>query len=283
VENFRRSGVLRRINEGAHLQAACAMELWRRATIEGHSIVVDALVRRRAAEKSLFLTPDRDAWVAAPSAIVRPDLDYDNAGNVPRETPATVTTPLEGERTRVEREPGVSPTQTAAASVTARLRNLFRGEEEPRAPAKTPLVLDAEEPFVLTPPDEDQAPIEAWPAAEPRETFATDVVTRDLFDPAEAPAEAEPLELTEALEVAPEDSRPSWPLLLVLAAVGLILFAGSLYWYFNGSGGAKPPGFSTVMVLTASLAGVAAFGASVYLMLERLGRAVGDLGEEVDG
>jgi hypothetical protein len=37
------------------------------------------------------------------------------------------------------------------------------------------------------------------------------------------------------------------------------------------------------MVLTASLAGVAAFGASVYLMLERLGRAVGDLGEEVDG
>lgn len=58
VENFRRSSVLRRLNEGSMIQAACAMELWRKAEFEGERIVVDALVRRRSAEKTLFLTPE---------------------------------------------------------------------------------------------------------------------------------------------------------------------------------------------------------------------------------
>src|SRR5581483_5760330 len=66
-ENFRRSSVLKRLNEGDAVRAACAMELWRKAEIGGERIVVDALVRRRAAEKALFLTPPDDAWVAAPS------------------------------------------------------------------------------------------------------------------------------------------------------------------------------------------------------------------------
>ncbi len=57
VDNFRHSSVLRRVNEGALIQAACALEMWRRAEFEGERIVVDALVRRRAAEKTLFLTP----------------------------------------------------------------------------------------------------------------------------------------------------------------------------------------------------------------------------------
>src|SRR6185437_7015731 len=55
LENFRRSSVLKRLNEGALIQAACAMELWRRAEFSGERIVIDALVRRRASEKALFL------------------------------------------------------------------------------------------------------------------------------------------------------------------------------------------------------------------------------------
>jgi lysozyme len=62
TESFRRSAVLRRLNEGALIQAACSMELWRKAEFEGEKIVVDALVRRRSAEKALFLTPMK-GWV----------------------------------------------------------------------------------------------------------------------------------------------------------------------------------------------------------------------------
>lgn len=76
IDNFRRSSVLRRVNEGAMIQAACVLEMWRKADFEGERIVVDALVRRRAAEKTLFLTPS-DGWIPAPSPILHPRVDYD--------------------------------------------------------------------------------------------------------------------------------------------------------------------------------------------------------------
>ena len=60
VDNFRRSQMLKRLNAGDTVQAACAMDLWRKADFEGERIVIDALVRRRAAEKALFLTPTDD-------------------------------------------------------------------------------------------------------------------------------------------------------------------------------------------------------------------------------
>ena len=48
LDSFHQSGVLKRLNEGALIQAACAMELWRKANIGGERIVIDALVRRSA-------------------------------------------------------------------------------------------------------------------------------------------------------------------------------------------------------------------------------------------
>src|SRR3989338_4269393 len=98
VENFVRSGVLRRINEGSLLQAACAMEMWRKADFEGERIVIDALVRRRSAEKTLFLTPANGQWVPAPSSILRPKIDYDASNAIPKQTPATVSTRIDGDR-----------------------------------------------------------------------------------------------------------------------------------------------------------------------------------------
>jgi lysozyme len=54
--------------------AACAMEAWRKSEVGGELTIVDALVRRRAAEKALFL---KDCVApAAPSVFVRPQLDY---------------------------------------------------------------------------------------------------------------------------------------------------------------------------------------------------------------
>ncbi|MGH7012144.1 MAG: lysozyme, partial [Caulobacteraceae bacterium] len=71
LENFRRSTTVRRLNEGRMLEAAAAMELWRRADFEGERIVIDALVRRRASEKLLFLKPDAP-WPVAPSPVLPP-------------------------------------------------------------------------------------------------------------------------------------------------------------------------------------------------------------------
>lgn len=150
LDNFRRSQVLKRLNAGAAVQAACAMELWRKADFEGERIVVDALVRRRAAEKALFLTPAGDAWVAAPSPILRPAIDLDAIDLVPLRRPVELEASFDGDRITVRREhveesepfaaappqdafPAVS---AAAEAVSARLQQIFPdpGEEPEPAP-----------------------------------------------------------------------------------------------------------------------------------------------------
>lgn len=74
VEAFAKSQVLRRVNQGTLLAAGCAMEAWRKADVNGDLVVSEALVRRRAAEKALFL---KELPIeAAPSALLRPQLDY---------------------------------------------------------------------------------------------------------------------------------------------------------------------------------------------------------------
>jgi len=103
VDAFQGSDVLKNINEGRLLQAACAMELWRRADFQGSSLIIDAIVRRRAAEKTLFLTPD-SGWVPVPSAILRPTLDVDTLGQVPRLPPTDLKALLEGREAIVEQD-----------------------------------------------------------------------------------------------------------------------------------------------------------------------------------
>ena len=146
VDNFMRSGVLRRINEGSLLQAACAMEMWRKADFEGERIVIDALVRRRSAEKALFLTPADGVWIAAPSPVLRPKVDYDASCSVPKQTPAAVMTRFEGDRAVVEREDaaplaivvpdeeGPTASEQAAAAVGARLEAILADKPAPVAP-----------------------------------------------------------------------------------------------------------------------------------------------------
>lgn len=210
IENFIRSGVLRRLNEGALLQAACAMEMWRKADFEGERIVIDALVRRRSAEKALFLTPTDGGWVAAPSSVLRPKIDYDASHLVPTQTPATVTTSLQGDKAVALREDGAaaplienrgpSASEQAAAAVGARLEAILPDEgpargpdlvlpEPPEPPAAAavepaPVVYQAPEPLVAA--SAAAAPFQLTPeepAAEPA------FVPRQV---AEAPAVAEP-------------------------------------------------------------------------------------------
>jgi len=54
---FSGSTVLRKLNAGDHKGAADAILMWNRATVGGKKVVVQGLVRRRDAERSLFLKP----------------------------------------------------------------------------------------------------------------------------------------------------------------------------------------------------------------------------------
>ena len=70
-ENWRKSTVLRKLNAGDKLAAAQAFEMWTKARVNGELVALDGLMRRRAAEKSLFLMPT-DASLVVPSSDVRP-------------------------------------------------------------------------------------------------------------------------------------------------------------------------------------------------------------------
>lgn len=233
TENFMRSGVLRRINEGSLLQAACAMEMWRKADFEGERIVIDALVRRRAAEKTLFLTPPDGQWVPAPSPVLRPKVDYDASCAVPKQTPAAVSARLEGDRAVAEREEGPAPltpavpeedapsaSQQAAAAVSARLEAILADEparpvakpvqdlampEPPLAPAAAPVPVPAAEPAPVL-----HAPVEPAPTLEPFRLTPEEPVPAQapLFvpDPPAAPQVQAPVEPT-LFETAREPAR----------------------------------------------------------------------------
>ncbi len=57
---FLKSDTLRALNNGRPLDAANGLDVWRKSEIAGKTYVVDALMRRRTAEKALFLRTLRD-------------------------------------------------------------------------------------------------------------------------------------------------------------------------------------------------------------------------------
>jgi lysozyme len=125
IEAFAGSDVLSRLNSGDRLQAADAMGFWRKGRIEGEVRVIDALVRRRAAEKALFLEhPSGRASI--PSALVRPELDVGASLMTPHERAIVVETRLDGERATAAKASatGTSP-HAAARAVNERLTRIL--------------------------------------------------------------------------------------------------------------------------------------------------------------
>ncbi|HEY3887015.1 MAG TPA: glycoside hydrolase family protein [Caulobacteraceae bacterium] len=240
VEAFRHSSVLRRINEGALLQAACAMEMWRKAEFEGERIVIDALVRRRATEKALFLTPE-DGFMAAPSAILQPMMDPDVGAAVPRVRQAELKTSIGAAATPIGSQPDArpeespSPSERAAAAVTARLKAIL--PEEPAA--------NEPEPFPAQPTPLEPARAEGAEAAR--------ASVRSIFD-----------------QTRDEPERAGIGPLIVLGLIGLSLFAGGLYWAFvsRPSGGLIG---SPVLGFALGFLGIVCVGSAAYFLVERLG------------
>jgi lysozyme len=150
---FRGSPTLRRLNEGRPLEAAMAMEMWRKSDLDGERIVIDALVRRRAAEKALFLKPVQ-GWTPAPTPVLPPRIDYDALALMPLTTATMARTDLGGDRAVASRadaptfhpveEPSASA--AAAAAVIERLEAILHEPEgdEPAKPAPVETAKPAE-------------------------------------------------------------------------------------------------------------------------------------------
>jgi GH24 family phage-related lysozyme (muramidase) len=71
---FLESDTLRALNNGRPLDAANGLDIWRKSTINGKTYVVDALMRRRTAEKALFLKTE-NVPQPAPGADLPPVED----------------------------------------------------------------------------------------------------------------------------------------------------------------------------------------------------------------
>jgi len=279
LDAFRTSDVLKRVNEAAYIQAAFALELWRRAEFEGERIVIDALVRRRAAEKLLFLTPPNGAWRAAPSAVLKPELDEAAIDTAPRGVPAQVVTSFEGPLVAVTRETSAealpeSPVQTAAAAVTARLQSLFADDPPDAAAQPAP---QSEAPAEPTSPEpepavEAAAPLAAESTSEP-EADPPPSLFRDkprvLID------DTAPFEFVPA-PVQPLNAEPEEGLFAVvsLIALGLAFFGGGIFWALNAPLPVRPGIFTPLLVgWLAGVAGVGFITAAVFIMLQRVTRA----------
>ena len=137
---FRNSDVLACLNAGDRLGATAAMWLWRKGRTGGEVKVIDALVRRRAAEIALFLThPSGPAPV--PGALVRPLQDQDTGPSSATVEPERTViiearaAPAAGSGLRPGGSPppsSLSPQQAAARAVGERLARIL-GDLPPEA------------------------------------------------------------------------------------------------------------------------------------------------------
>ena len=290
VDEFRRSAVLLRLNEGALLQAASAIELWRKADFEGERIVVDALVRRRAAEKALFLTP-ADGYVPTPTPVVRPRIDPVAGEEALVAAAVELTASLEGDVVTVRRESPadtavrtsptqISPTQAAAESVGARLTAILEALDLAEAPFRA-------EPAPVAPQAEVVQPEPAAPIAPPIVLPLPDPSShaRRMAEsaPAEAPAidqsadeafgqddRVEPFGVASFDASRIERSPSSYLPLALMLLVGVTLLAVATFWFVAAHprmGGITP----SVIGWALGLAGIGLLAGSIYILLERIG------------
>jgi lysozyme len=204
IDNFRRSTVLKRVNEGQHLTAAAALELWRKSDFGGEDLVIDALVRRRAAEKAHYLTPP-EGYRPSPTPVLKPAFDHsviEAAASARLGRPAAVVdAPLDGDRAFATVEPAVevapqvetgperqttfplAAAATATGVATARLHQLYP-DKSAKADADT---ATGQAQFVLN-GDQDRADHDQPPA--PNGDRLVDEAAAD--HPPQAPMRAPP-------------------------------------------------------------------------------------------
>jgi lysozyme len=270
VRAFRGSPTLRRLNEGRPLDAALTMELWRKADLDGERIVVDSLVRRRAAEKALFLKPT-EGWLPAPTPILPPKLDYDAMALIPLTSPVVARAATDGDRVFAERAPSPSMPPLAESTASAEAANaaIERLEAILAEPAASP-------PQQPPPPAPQPSPV----AAEPEPELETapppiaSIAEPEPVQPMPSPKPVRPvfpqITLTTVKPVRRRWYAPLWVLGLGVVGVGLLALAA--IWGVQSN--AEPVlGVSPHTAgLTTGLIGVICLGVAAYMVLDRLGQ-----------
>ncbi len=192
IENFGSSSVLKRINEGRMTEAALAMDAWRSAEFNGQTYVLAPLIRRRAAEKNLFLTPE-EMIGNAPSLLVRPLADV--------ETDAALTRPSEVD----------APDRGGVLSAYPAGEPQFAPQPAPQAFAPQPVVQPAAPQPVVSEPVTFAAPppvVEEQPAPRPAATLSPYSASTYAT---ETPVPAMPLSPYADTYVAPAVVQPAAP------------------------------------------------------------------------
>jgi lysozyme len=220
AQNLHRSTALRRLNAGDYMGCAREIERWRMAELAGRGQVVDALVRRRAAEKALFLTPF-DGFLRTDSTSLRPRFDGDRKAPAPAPEP-----PIEP----------ASAAMTAAHNVSARLRALLPDPE----PEQTIALAQAdavEQPATAGPDDEAHQPeLERSPVME---ATSTDFAAPQRVPDRDAEADAALLNSIVLdpipLEPAPPHTAPS--------EAAPVAAAGAEVWPLDEMAPPPPPPF----------------------------------------
>jgi len=181
---FLDSDVLRAVNAGRPLEAASGFDVWRKARLAGETFVVDALVRRRTAEKALFLRPPADALMPkVPTPDVQPliderlvigddmpVLDRDAAGRIVSDAPYDVFQ-LASEMPLRRREDSLAGDLAESERYDAEPATIYSGldsvlEAMPDTPAQE--LIEKQDPLELTPEME----VETAPKAPVRTAIA---------------------------------------------------------------------------------------------------------------
>jgi lysozyme len=245
LDNFRTSSVLRRTNEGDLTKAAFALEVWRRAPFEDDVIVVDALVRRRAAEKALFLRPD-EGFVPAPTPVLPPEIDYEAENRPPAERPAALITPLEGATAEAYRasdsvaEPAPAQAATAMQAVSERLEALLPHETADQA---------------------GDEPVAAFPAASAAAPPAASATATQVVEPMLVPEHL--------VTIRPRPPAKSPLRLLGASAAGILLFGYAVFSRLNAGGETSDNAGGQGLTYIAGILGVICIFYAAYLLLER--------------
>lgn len=246
VERFLASDVLRRINEGQPLQAAFALEQWRRAEFEGEPILIDALVRRRALEKALFLTPEA-GFPAAPTPLLRPLQDDGAVAATPAEEPVEIVAAVDGDRITAERvEPAPEQPELDLAPFP------YEAEAAPEALGAEPA---------------PEAPAEAEDAP-PIPSRAEDVEPVAALA-ADAGVEAADRPDNAAMQELKAVASPTL-LWAGLAVLGLAIFAAGIFWGFSPGTAADGSVAPIAIGWGLGLIGILCVATAVYFLLDRL-------------
>lgn len=209
---FASSDVVAGINGGNRLDAAESFDLWRRAKIGGRIQIVDALVRRRAAEKALFLNAPGRMPVAS-SRLYRALHDSEALSYTPepREIlvehhPGTPQKPMQIDDT--SEQPNRTATEEAAESVRQQMVRILgetqdQSERDDSTDGATPEEITA---AISELAGEDQArgvQKSVWPQREdlPPPPFMDDVAFDAAPDANSAAAELTPEVIDDLEEV----------------------------------------------------------------------------------